>query len=107
MGTGSPGHRGGGWPGGAIAWLRRLATGEHRPFLTSSSIEPLGEGASAHGREIWICTMSVGMFLQLEEKNMLGFDLKNLRSFEVSILWGNSNVPYKEKPKKVYPAQDT
>ena len=51
--------------------------------------------------------MSVGMFLQLEEKNMLGFDLKNLRSFEVSILWGNSNVPYKEKPKKVYPAQDT
>ena len=107
MGIGSTGHCGGGWSGGSIAWLRRLAAGEQRQFFTPSSIEPFGEGAGAHGREVWICTISVGMFLQLEEENILGFDLKNLRSFEVSILWGISNVPHKEKPKKVYPAQDT
>ena len=82
-----------------LLWLTLFfkASQHKATCFTPSSIEPFGEGAGAHGREIWICTISVGMFLQLEEKNILGFDLKNLTSFEVSILWGISNVPYKEK----------
>lgn len=82
---------GGGWLGGNIPWLRLLATGEQRPFFTSSSIVPFGEGAGPCARDIWICKISAGILLQVEEKNILGLGLKSLRSFEVSILQDSSD----------------
>ena len=52
---------------------------------------PFGEGAGACGSDIWICKISAGILLQVEEKNILGLGLKSLRSFEISILQDSSD----------------